>query len=36
VWEKTHRLLVRAENANLDRKQVVLDLFLTLQSAVRS
>jgi DNA polymerase III subunit delta' len=36
VWEKTHRLLARAENANLDRKQVVLDLFLTLQSAVRS
>lgn len=36
VWEKTCRLLTRAETANLDRKQVVLDLFLTLQSAVRS
>jgi DNA polymerase-3 subunit delta' len=36
VWEKGNELLARAENANLDRKQVVLDLFLTLQSAVRS
>jgi DNA polymerase III subunit delta' len=36
VWEKTCRLLARAENANLDRKQVILDLFLTLQRAVRS
>ncbi|HSK31325.1 MAG TPA: DNA polymerase III subunit delta', partial [Candidatus Limnocylindria bacterium] len=36
VWEKSNELLARAENANLDRKQVVLDLFLTLQSAVRS
>ena len=36
VWEKSNGLLARAETANLDRKQVVLDLFLTLQSAVRS
>jgi DNA polymerase-3 subunit delta' len=36
VWEKSSELLARAEIANLDRKQVVLDLFLTLQSAVRS
>lgn len=36
VWEKTQRLLACAETAHLDRKQVVLDLFLTLQSAVRS
>ena len=36
VWEKSNGLLARAENANLDRKQVVLDLFLTLYSAVRS
>jgi DNA polymerase-3 subunit delta' len=36
VWEKSNGVLARAENANLDRKQVVLDLFLTLQSAVRS
>ena len=36
VWEKSNELLARAENANLDRKQVGLDLFLTLQSAVRS
>jgi DNA polymerase-3 subunit delta' len=36
VWEKTHELLARVESANLDRKQVVLDLFLTLQGAVRS
>lgn len=36
VWEKTHRLLACAETATLDRKQVVFDLFLTLQSAVRS
>jgi DNA polymerase III subunit delta' len=36
VWEKTYGLLARGEHANLDRKQVVLDLFLTFQSAVRS
>lgn len=31
VWEKTCGLLARAESANLDRKQVVLNLFLNLQ-----
>jgi DNA polymerase III subunit delta' len=36
VWEESNGLLARAENANLDRKQVVLDLFLILHSAVRS
>ncbi len=36
VWEKTQRVLAGAESANLDRKQVILDLFLSVQSAVRS
>lgn len=36
VWEKARGLLARADSANLDRKQVVLTLFLDLQDAVRS
>lgn len=33
VWEKVQRLFARAESANLDRKQVVLNALLTLESA---
>ncbi len=36
VWEKINRLLARADSANLDRKQVVLNVFLALESAARS
>lgn len=36
VWEKISRLLARVDGANLDRKQVVLNVFLTLEDAVRS
>lgn len=36
VWEKVSRLFARAERANLDRKQVVINAFLTLQAAVQS
>lgn len=35
VWEKMARLIERTEAVNLDRKQVTLDLFLTLGNAVR-
>ncbi len=35
VWEKTNRLLAQAEESGLDRKQVVLNVFLALDSAVR-
>ena len=35
VWEKTNRLLARMESANLDRKQVVLNIFLALEDAVQ-
>jgi DNA polymerase-3 subunit delta' len=35
VWEKTRGLLARADSANLDRKQVVFELFFFLWSAVR-
>lgn len=35
VWEKSTRLLGRADSANLDRKQVVLNLFLALDAAAR-
>ena len=34
VWEKINRLLDKTEHANLDRKQVVLNVFLTLENAV--
>lgn len=33
VWEKVQRLFARAESANLDRKQVVLNALLTLEAA---
>ncbi|WP_207478631.1 DNA polymerase III subunit delta' [Arenibaculum pallidiluteum] len=33
VWEKVTRLFTRAEAANLDRKQVVLNALLTLEAA---
>ncbi|HET8727310.1 MAG TPA: DNA polymerase III subunit delta' [Alphaproteobacteria bacterium] len=36
VWEKTHRLFDRADSANLDRKQVVLQAFLSLEAAARA
>ena len=35
VWEKTSRLLARVESARLDRKQVLLNVFLEFESAVR-
>jgi len=35
VWEKVSRLFARAERANLDRKQVVINAFLTMQTAVQ-
>lgn len=35
VWEKITRLIERTEAVNLDRKQVTLDIFLTLGNAVR-
>ncbi len=35
VWEKSNRLLAQAEESGLDRKQVVLNVFLALDSAVR-
>ena len=35
VWEKVSRLLAQADSANLDRKQVVISAFLTLQAAVK-
>jgi len=36
VWEKTAHLFARAAAVNLDRKQVVLSVLLTLQSAARA
>ena len=36
VWEKINHLLARTDSARLDRKQVVLNVFLTLENAVRS
>ncbi|NKB56874.1 MAG: DNA polymerase III subunit delta' [Alphaproteobacteria bacterium] len=35
VWEKVSRLLAQAQSANLDRKQVVVSAFLSLQAAVQ-
>lgn len=35
VWEKVSRLLTQADSVNLDRKQVVVNAFLTLQAAVK-
>lgn len=35
AWEKVNSLLERAESAYLDRKQVVISVFLTLENAVR-
>ncbi|MCW5699324.1 MAG: DNA polymerase III subunit delta' [Rhodospirillales bacterium] len=34
VWDNTSALLARAEGANLDRRQVILELFLNVRSAV--
>ena len=36
VWEKTSRLFERADAVNLSRKQVLLDVFLGLQTAARN
>ena len=36
VWEKISRLLARAEGANLDPKQVVLNVFLALENVAQS
>ena len=36
VWEKIAHLFARAAAVNLDRKQVVLSVLLTLQSAARA
>ncbi len=36
VWEKTNRLFARADSANLDRKQVVLQAFMALENAARA
>jgi len=36
VWEKINRLLIRTDQINLDRKQVVLNVFLALENATRS
>ena len=35
VWEKINHLVARTDGVHLDRKQVVLDLFLTVQSTIR-
>ena len=36
VWEKINNLVFRANAVNLDRKQVVLDIFLSLESAAKN
>jgi DNA polymerase-3 subunit delta' len=36
VWEKTCRLFGQADSANLDRTQVLMDVFFVLQAAARS
>jgi DNA polymerase-3 subunit delta' len=33
VWEKVNRLFARAESANLDRKQVILNALQTVEAA---
>ena len=35
VWEKINRLLNKTDQINLDRKQVVLNVFLALENTVR-
>ena len=35
VWEKTTRLLARTDRVNLDRKQVLLNVFLAIERAAR-
>lgn len=35
VWEKVSRLFARADSANLDRKQVVLNAFMMVETAAR-
>jgi len=36
VWEKINHLVARADGLNLDKKQIVLDAFLGLESTVQS
>ncbi|MBF0248406.1 MAG: hypothetical protein HQL36_10115 [Alphaproteobacteria bacterium] len=35
VWEKINTLVARTDGLNLDRKQVVIDAFLSLENTVR-
>ena len=35
LWEKIGSLAMRAERVNLDRKQVVINAFMALQSTAR-
>lgn len=35
VWEKINQLVARTDGLNLDKKQVILDLFLGIESTVR-
>jgi DNA polymerase-3 subunit delta' len=35
VWEKVTRLFSQADSANLDRKQIVISAFLTMEAAAR-
>jgi len=36
VWDKVSRLTDQVEGLNLDRKQVVINLFTTMAGAVRA
>ncbi len=36
AWDRTGRILARAETAHLDRKQVTLNLFMTIENTVNS
>jgi hypothetical protein len=36
VWEKTHRLFGQSDTANLDRKQVLLEVFFALEETARA
>ncbi|MBT3904965.1 MAG: DNA polymerase III subunit delta' [Rhodospirillaceae bacterium] len=36
VWEKVNRILERTDAVNLDRKQTILNIFLTLERTVRT
>jgi len=36
VWEKSNQLFRDTDSLNLDRKQVILDTFLSIEDAARS